>query len=136
MADTFRVQVQYPTVEFLGGSQTREVMAVGYVTQPSGIYVEVRIPKSVYSAEQVRDYGIGYAGTIEAIAALDGVDGMTWSQVQRRDGTLGDVMTVYVTSSSGNSAGSFVLPFAQLAPELAAPKVRHLRAQLDAAEAS
>ncbi len=136
MADTFEVRVQYPTVEFLGGSQTRDVMAVGYVTKPSGIYVEVRIPKSTYTAAQVKSYGIGYSGTIEAVAAIPGVDGMTWSQVQRRDGTLGDVMTVYVTSSSGDSAGSFVLPFAQLAPELAAPKVAALRKQLDNAEAA
>ena len=38
MAETFTVVTQYPTVEYLGGTQTRDVVAVGYTTKPSGIY--------------------------------------------------------------------------------------------------
>lgn len=136
MADTYEVRVQYPAVEFLGGSQTREVMAVGYVTKPSLVYFEARIPRALYTAQQVKDYGLGYSGTIEAVAQLPDVDGMTWFQKQQRDGTLLDMMKVYVTSSSGDSADSFDLPFGQLAPKWATPKIKALHAQLDEAEAA
>lgn len=135
MADDFEVRVQYPTVEFLGGSQTRDVMAVGYVTKPSGIYFEARLPRNLYDAALVHSYGLGYTGTIEQVAAIPGIDGMTWQQAQQRDGTLLDQMVIYVTSSSGNSSGSFVQPFGTLGPKWVTPKVKALRAQLDAAEA-
>ncbi len=136
MADTFEVITQYPTVEFLGGSQTREVMAVGYRTKPSGIYLEVRIPRKIYSAAEVRNEGIGYAGTIEAIAALAGVEGITWVQTQRPDGTLLDSFDLYVSSSSGDSASSLRLPLSQMARVFAEPKINALRSQLDKAEAT
>jgi hypothetical protein len=136
VAETFEVRTQYPTVEFLGGSQTRPVMAIGYVTKPSLIYLEVRIPKNLYSAELVKDYGIGYSGTVEAVAQLNGVQGMVWQQAQQPDGTLIDQMVIYVSSTSGDSAGSFILPFGQLAPKWATPKIKALRDQLDEAEAS
>jgi hypothetical protein len=134
VADTYEVRVQYPTVEFLGGSQTRDVMAVGYVTKPSLIYFEARIPRSQYSAQQVKNYGIGYSGTIESVAAVDGVAGMQWVQSQQPDGTLLDQMVIFVSSSSGNSSASFTQPFGSLTAEFVAPKVSKLRGQLDAAE--
>jgi hypothetical protein len=136
MADTFAVRTQYPTVEFLGGGQTRDVMAIGYVTKPSGIYFEVRMPKALYSAAQVRNYGIGYSGTIEACAAIPGIEEMVYTQTQNRAGVLVDNFVVYVSSTSGDSADSIVLPFSDLNVEFAKPKVDRLRKELDAAEAS
>lgn len=136
MADTFAVRTQYPTVEFVGGSQTRQVMTVGYVTKPHGVYVEVRIPKAIYSAEEVRNEGIGYSGMIEDLFNLPGVTDMTWTQRQRQDGTLVDEMVVYVTSSSGESAAELTVPFDQLTRPGLGPPVARLRKQLDEAEAS
>lgn len=136
MAATYEVRTQYPTVEFLGGSQTRDVMAIGYVTKPSRIYFEARIPKKQYTPQEVKNYGIGYSGTIEAVAAIPGIEEMIYAPTQRRDGVLLDTFEVYVSSSSGDSADSFSLPFGQLAVEFVKPRVDAMRKALDAAEAS
>ena len=50
MADTFSVVTQYPTVEYLGGTQTRDVIAVVYTLKLSGLYFEARIPAADYTA--------------------------------------------------------------------------------------
>jgi hypothetical protein len=136
VADTYTVRVQYPTVEFLGGSQTRDVMAIGFVTKPHGIYFEARIPKKQYNAAAVRSYGIGYSGMIEAIADIAGIEAMVYSPKQQPDGTLLDTFEVYVSSTSGDSAGALTLRFDELVEVFAGPKVKALRKQLDDAEAS
>lgn len=136
MAEGYQVRVQYPGVEFLGGSQTRAVMNVGYVSKPSNVYFEARIPKPLYTAKQVRDYGLGFSGSIEEVAGLEGVAGQQWVQAQQPDGTLLDQMIVYVDSTSGDSQDSFVLSFGNLSAHFAKPKVDALRAKLDDIEGS
>lgn len=134
MAEAFEVITQYPTLEFLGGTQTQDVMAIGYRTKLHGVYFEVRIPRSTYSAEQVKDYGIGYTGTIEAVLAAPGVIGGEWTQTPTASGELRDNIVITVSSDSGNSTAQLVVPFSQLAPTLTNPKVAHLVDQLNAAE--
>jgi hypothetical protein len=135
MADTYQVVVQYPTTEFLGGTNTQAVMAVGITTKPSEIYLEFRIPQKQYTAALVKDYGIGYSGTVEAVADIPGIDGMEWQQAPSANGQLIDQMLVTVVSDSGNSSGTFVVPFGKLAPAFVTPMVKKLVGQLNAAEA-
>ena len=134
MADGYDVLYQYPTVEFLGGSQTRDVVAVGYQTKPHGVVFEARIPRNIYSAKEVNSEGIGYSGEIESVFTHPGVTDATWRQVANAAGFLIDELDLIVTSASGNSAATLTVPFSRMAPETLAPLVSHLRDQLDAAE--
>ena len=135
MADWGSVVIQYPGVVFLGGTNTQDVTFVGYTTSPSGLYFEVPIPQATYSADEVKDYGEGYSGTIEAVLALPGVVGGEWTQTPTASGELTSNIVVYVQSDSGNSQASLTVPFADLAAELVKPKTDALIAQLNAAEA-
>lgn len=135
MADTYDVLYQYPTVEFLGGTKTRDVMAVGYQTKPHGVVFEARIPRNIYSAKEVNSEGIGYSGEIESVFQQPGVADATWAQTANAAGFLIDELVLTVESTSGDSSAQLTVPFSQMAPETLAPKVKALRAELDAAEA-
>lgn len=135
MAATYDVLYQYPTVEFLGGTQTRDVMAVGYQTKPHGVVFEARIPRNIYSAHEVNSEGIGYSGEIESVFTHPGVVDATWAQAANSAGFLIDELVLNVESTSGNSSATLTVPFSRMAPETLAPLVAHLRDQLDAAEA-
>ena len=134
MADTFEVVTQYPTLEFIGGTQTQDVMAVGYRTKANQVYFEVRIPRKGYTASNVNSTGIGYTGTIEAAFANDNVIGGEWTQTPTAAGDLVDNIVYTVASDSGNSTAQLVVPFAQLAPELYDPKIAALVKTLNDAE--
>lgn len=131
----YQVQTQYPTTEFLGGTQTRDVTAVGITTNGHGVYIEFRIPDNVYSAAQVKDYAIGYTGTIEQVFEWPGVGGASWSQVPTPSGELADQITLTVQSDSGNSAANLVTPLGTLSEQSTAPKVAKLVKALNDAEA-
>lgn len=134
MADTFEVVTQYPTLEFLGGTQTQDVMAIGYRSKATGVYFEVRIPRKGYTPANVKSTGIGYTGTIDAVMAAEGVVGGEWTQTPTASGELQDNLVLTVASDSGNSTAQLVVPFAGLAPTLTDPKVAALRKQLNDAE--
>lgn len=137
MADNlnYTVDTQYPTVEFLGGTQTRDVVAVGITTQGHGVYMEFRIPQTLYSAKQVKAYATGYTGSIESQFDIQGVAGLQWSQQPNASGELQDVWTYTVTSSTGNSAATFTLPIGQATTDNVTKKVNALASQLNQAEA-
>src|SRR5215470_16762076 len=103
MAGDYRIGPQYPDVEFLGGTQTRPVMAVGVFTIPHNVYFEMRIPKADYTPQHVATMAEAYAANIEVALQDPHVQDIVWFQDQRQDGYLVDKATVYVTSDSGNS---------------------------------
>jgi hypothetical protein len=134
MAETFEVVTQYPTLEFLGGTQTQDVMAIGYRSKATGVYWEVRIPRKTYTAANVNSTGIGYTGTIDAVMAAPGVIGGEWTQTPTSSGELQDNLVLTVSSDSGNSTAQLVVPFAGLAPSLTDPKVAALVKTLNDSE--
>lgn len=134
MADTFTVVTQYPTLEFLGGTQTQDVMAIGYRTKAQGVYFEVRVPRAGYTAANVNSMGIGYTGTIEAAFTNPNVIGGEWTQTPNAAGELVDNIVYTVQSDSGNSTAQLVVPYSQLAPELYDPKLAALVKTLNDAE--
>jgi len=111
---TYQILTQYPTTEFLGGTQTRDVTAVGILTNGHGVYIEFRIPDSLYSTTQVKDYSIGYTGTVEQEFLLPGVVGVSWSQEPNAQDDLVDMIEVTVQSTSGNSQGRVSFPLSQI----------------------
>jgi hypothetical protein len=134
VAETFTVVTQYPTLEFIGGTQTQDVMAIGYRTVAHGVYFEVRIPRKGYTPANVNSTGVGYTGTIEAAFANDNVIGGEWSQTPTAAGELVDNIVYTVASDSGNSTAQLVVPYSQLAPELYDPKLAALAKSLNDAE--
>jgi len=134
MAATFTVVTQYPTLEFLGGTQTQDVMAIGYRTNANGVYFEVRVPRAGYTSSNVNSMGIGYTGTIEAAFDNANVIGGEWVQTPNAAGELVDNIVYTVASDSGNSTAQLTVPYSQLAPELYNPKLAALAQELNAAE--
>jgi hypothetical protein len=136
MADTYDVVTQYETVEFLGGTQTRPVMAVGVRTKAHGVYFEFRLPKADYNATNVKADANGFTIVYEDLFQIDGVQDVEWTQEPTTSGQLQDHVLVYFTSTSGNSSSSVDVPYSQFTQDIIATKVKGLRAQLDAAEAA
>lgn len=136
MAADYTVVTQYPTLEFLGGTQTQDVMAVGYRTVAHNVYFEVRIPRKLYSAEIVRSYGTGYTGTVEQYFSIDNVIGAEWTQTPTAAGELQDNIVYTVASDSGNSTGQVTVSFAKLSQPSVETQINHLIAQLNDAEGS
>lgn len=134
MADIFDVVAQYPTTQFIGGTQTQEVVAVGIVTKPSGIYVEFLVPQKGYSANVVDAAALGQATIFETVASLPAVAGVQWAQTQNAAGYLVEVVIITVASTSGNSSAQLTVPVVQLGPQLHKAQILALRKQLDDAE--
>lgn len=134
MADNYSIVAQYPTTEFLGGTQTRDVMAVGMRTRPSDIYFEFRLPRADYNARNVADSANGFSIILEQLTTITGVSGIQWIQQPTDAGQLRDALIVSVESDSGDSASSFVEPFARLTRKDVADRAGKLRAELNAAE--
>jgi hypothetical protein len=136
MADTYDVVTQYETVEFLGGTQTRPVIAVGVRTKAHGVYFEFRLPKADYNPTNVKNDANGFTIVYELLFTIDGVTDVEWTQEPTNAGQLQDHVIVYVTSTSGNSSSSIDVPYSQFTQDIISGKVEHLRGQLDAAEAA
>jgi hypothetical protein len=135
VAATFQVVAQYPTLEFLGGTRTQQVMTVGIQTKPSGIYVEFRLPKLIYDDQHVNAAAIGWATIFETVVKEDWVGGVEWAQQPTASGQLQDVAVITVVSSSGNSSDTMTVPVTQLGPKLHQPQITALHDKLDATEA-
>lgn len=134
MASTYEVITQYETVEFLGGTQTRPVIAVGVRTKEHGVYFEFRLPKGDYNAANVKNDANGFTIIYELLFDIPGVADVEWTQEPTTSGQLADHVIVYVVSSSGNSSASLDVPYSQFTQEIIAGKVKTLRGQLDAGE--
>ena len=134
MADTYDVITQYETVEFLGGTQTRPVIAVGVRTHAHGVYFEFRLPKGDYNAANVKNDANGFTIVYELLFEIPGVSDVEWTQEPTAAGQLEDHVVVYVVSTSGNSSASLDVPYSQFTQDIIAGKVEKLRGQLDAAE--
>lgn len=134
MADTYDVVTQYETVEFLGGTQTRPVIAVGVRTKVHGVYFEFRVLKSEYNSGVVRSNARGFTIIYELLFTIPGVNDVEWTQEPTQGGQLADHVIVYFASTSGNSSGSVDIPYSQFTQDYVAARVGHARAALDAAE--
>lgn len=132
----FDVVTQYPTVEFLGGTQTRDVVAVGIVTRGHQVYVEFNIPRNIYNAQAVKNYATGYTGSVEQFFEVPHITGVVWSQEPNASGNLIPTLTFTVSSTSGLSAATFSVPLASATDTLVKARAAALHKELDSSEAS
>lgn len=133
MAPTWDHVTTSDDVEFLGGSQTRAVIVTGIRTKPSGIYLEVRVPRSSfdkYGAQVVNAAALGMANIFETLAKQPYIAGVQWGQAADH-GQLQDVAILTVESSSGDSQATLTIPVVQLGPDLDHAAVAKLHGHLD-----
>jgi hypothetical protein len=130
----YSIVTQYPTVEYLGGTQTKDVMAVGVRTNDHGVYFEFRLDKKAYTAANVKSDANGYTIVYELLFDIDGVTDVEWSQQPTAAGELQDHVTVYFTSSSGNSSSFIDFPYSRFTQDIISAAVGKARAVLDDAE--
>ncbi len=135
MAD-YQIVTQYPDVEVVGNTQTRNVQVIGVVTQPNEIYFEVRVPRAQATTSNLQYTAQSYRDIYELVAATPGVADVTWRQEPTVAGQLQDWVTIYVVSNSGDSTGVIDIPYAQLGVTLSTNKIAALRKSLNATEAS
>src|SRR5437016_12595029 len=69
MASSFVVVSQTPDVQVLGPTQVLNVERVGFVTQPTGIYVEVPVPRLAWLEESQEANLAAFADAIEGLIA-------------------------------------------------------------------
>lgn len=132
----YSIVMQQPDVEVVGGTQTQDVQTIGVITDPSGIYFEVSIPRAQATTSYLKYTAQSYRDIYELVAAKPFVADVQWRQEPTQVGTLVDYVTIYVVSTSGASTGVIDIPYAKLGATLEADKIGALHAALDATEAS
>lgn len=122
MAD-YTIGPQYETVEYLGGTQTRPVIAVGVTTQAHGVYFEFRVPKADYTSGAVQSNANGYTIIYELLFEIPGVTDVEWAQEPTKAGQLEDHVIVYFETPSGQSDASIDFPYSQFTQDYIAARV-------------
>ncbi len=130
----YSVVAQYPTVEFLGGTTTRDVMAVGVRTNDHGVYFEFRLASKDYNATNVKADANGFTIVYELLFDIPGVTDVEWAQEPTPAGQLQDHVIVYFTSTSGNSSSFIDFPYSKFTQDIISAAVGKAVAELDSAE--
>jgi hypothetical protein len=130
-----------PDVEFLGGTQVRDVLVLSAWTVPHDVYFEARYPASGYKVADVKSSALGYSIVYEDLYSIPGVDEVAWTQIETASGMLQDGVILYVSSTSGLSSDTVTVPYSQLSQNVAGQgfpsvttRVKTLRAKLDSLE--
>lgn len=137
MAANYSVVTSYDDVEFLGGTETRAVVVTGIQTKPHGIYVEVRVPKTIVTSTgetSIAEISADTAALYEGLAGQPHVTSVQWGQ-QELNGQLQDIAFVTVASTSGNSSTTLTIPLKDIGAGLEAALIASTSAQLDRIEA-
>lgn len=122
------------TVEYLGGTQSRQVAVCAVRTAPSLVYFEFRIPRASFTSAIARQEAEGYGAQVESVLTNPHVSGLEWWQNANDSGFLVDMATIFVRSTSGNSGLSFDVPWGHVFVEALSDPIATLAGQLDAAE--
>lgn len=111
MAETYTLLGSLETVQFLGGTQTKDIVQVSAQTEPHGIYFEVPIPRVDYDAATVDAICTVTSANLEPAFEFPGVTDLEWIQTPLQSGYLKAQVIVYVSSDDGSSTGSFTVDF-------------------------
>lgn len=134
MASDWSIIAQYPDVDSDGGSVARDVMVVGTLTAAHQVYFERRYPRAAFSESIAQSDANGFTIVFEDLFKIAGVEAVTWGQKLNAANQLIDFVTVYYTSSSGDSSNFVEVPFSKLTQNFVATQVKNGRAILDANE--
>jgi hypothetical protein len=135
MATDWTIISQYPDVETNGGSVARDVMVVGTLTTAHNVYFENRYPAKGFTAKTPLSNSKGFTIVFEQLFTIPNVAAVTWGQELNAANQLVDYVTVYYTSTSGNSDNFVKVLFSVLTQTHVADLVAAGVAILDANEA-
>ena len=136
MAETYQIITQYPDVDTSGGVLAKDVMVVGTVTGGHGVYFERCYPRADFNEANAQADAQGFTIIFELLFNIAGVDVVTWGQQLNSANQLEDFVTVYYTSTSGESSNFVAVPFRRFTQDYIAAQVKKGRAVLDANEAA
>jgi len=136
VAESYEIVTQYPDIDTQGGSIARDVMVVGTLTDAHGVYFERRYPRAQFTETIAQADAQGFTIVFELLFDIPGVDAVTWGQRLNSANQLEDIVTVYYTSTSGDSSNFVVVPFRRFTQDYIAAQVKKGRAVLDANEAA
>lgn len=134
MAQDWTIVTQYPDVETNGGKVARDVMIVGTETKAHGVYFELSYPQKGFTAKTPQSNSAGYTIILEALFEIPGVEAVTTGERLNAANQLEKILTVYYTSTSGDSENFVTVPFSKFTQEHIAGLVDSGRAVLDANE--
>lgn len=136
MAATYTIVAQYPDVDTSGGVVARDVMAVVTRTDAHGVEFVRRYPRAQFSESIAQADALGFTIVFEELFKIPGVDAVVFGERQNAANQLEDYITVYYTSTSGDSSNFVEIPFRRLTQNFVAARVSAGRAILDANEAA
>jgi hypothetical protein len=136
MAQNYTIVTQYPDVETDGGQFARDVMVVGTVSSPHGVYFENRYPRKGFTSQTPINNSNGFAIIFEDLFTIPNVDSVVWGQELNAANQLQDFVTVYVVSDSGESSNFFKVLYKDLTHDVVAAQVPPIVEELNAAEAA
>jgi hypothetical protein len=131
----YTIMTQYPDVDVVGNTQTRDVQVIGVETAGHGVYFEVRIPVEQATTKFIHYEANAFTIIYEMLFDITGVSEVQWFQRANNSGQLLDTLRIWVTSTSGASTATLTFPYSQFNQDVIAPKVAALVAALDATEA-
>lgn len=136
MAETWKIVTQYPDVETNGGQVARDVMVVGTLTTAHNVYFEFSYALKGFSKTTPLVNSRGYTLLLEDLFTIDGVEAVTTGDKLNAANQLEKILTVYFTSTSGDSDNFVTLPFSTWTKQHVEDLVAAGRAILDANEAA
>src|SRR5438105_894784 len=105
MAQNYDVVSQRRTVQVLGQSQVADVMEVGFVTKPSGVYAQREVPYASWAALGAGSWIDTLAVAIEGLMAGGLASGATFVQDVDSTGLLADFIDFTVVYIDPTGAG-------------------------------
>lgn len=134
MASTYTIVTQYPDVETSGGQTARDIMRVGVQTNGHGVYFELTYPRKGFTEASVKNNAAGFTSLFEALFDIDGVEAVTWGERLNAANQIEQTVTVFYTSTSGDSDDFVVVPYRTFTQPNVETLVADGRAKLDAIE--
>jgi hypothetical protein len=135
MAATYTIITQYPDVETNGGQVARDIMRVGVETKVHGVYFELTYPRKGFTEAIVKPNAAGFTLQFENLFDIDGVEAVVWGEQLNAANQIEQTVTVFYTSTSGDSDNFVLVPFRQFTQTHVETLVAAGRKQLDAIEA-
>lgn len=117
MATNYEPLGSYAILEFLGGTATRPVTAFRLRTVPHGVYAEMRVVTALVPDVDINAAREDFALAFENLFGNPGVADVSWGQEQTPSGQLSDQLTIYVSSTSGNSSTELSFPYTLWQPQ-------------------
>lgn len=134
MAGNFTILDTYPDTQTLGGTRTQPVYGIRFQTHPHNVVAIIYAPRANFTAQVAADYALALATGIEELFGEPAVADVAWSQVQTPAGELTPHLSIYVTSTSGNSTGVVEVDYPPFNAPLFMQDAAALRQTLDATE--